>query len=257
MLFFKLFSNLTVVQLRGCYKWRHTSRVEGVDTFNATTVLTSNNTFGNVSDKWKPFFADSILCFRRDLDFHICSGRVPIKNDMKILKEWSQNSSSTYKPAFMLKDQPLDGQGLYLQIVMALVILTSLQMWFYDRENIRTWIWKKIVKCLIIFKNPNKIQTMQVSSQSPNPKFHDTANYIIGNGHMLIIIVSEILSILPTVKVRFMATDDIKSILSGSGKIWYHSAKLVNATFHYLILPLLLISFNPAMRLAIKRNFLK
>ena len=156
----------------------------------------------------------------------------------------------------MLKNQPLDGQGLYLQIVMFLVILTSLQIWFYDRKNIRNWIWSKILKPLVIVPQNDTIQAFESSSQHQNPKFNDAANFMVGNGHMVVIIFLEFLSILPTVKVRAMATSDINSILSGSGKVWYHSAKLVNATFHYLIIPLLIITFNPAMRLAIKRNFI-
>ena len=156
----------------------------------------------------------------------------------------------------MLKNQPLVGQGLYLQIVMSLVILTSLQIWFYDRKNIRDWFWSKIRKRLVIVPENDNIQAFESSDQNQNPKFNDAATYMVGNGQMILIIFLEFLSILPTVKVRGMATSDIKSILSGSGKVWYHFAKLVNATFHYLIIPLLIITFNPAMRLAIQRNFI-
>ena len=156
-----------------------------------------------------------------------------------------------------------------MKIVFIVIVVTSFQMWCFGRKE-------KFFKILKKIKNRNKNNTTAVSSNTVldsattsgqltnlnnkannEDKFHDSANFIIGNGHILAIIGLAVLSMLPTRIIRQMGGSNIETILTGNGRSWYHGAKLANLTFHYLIFPLLVILFNPAMRRSIWREVFK
>jgi hypothetical protein len=156
-----------------------------------------------------------------------------------------------------------------LKIVFIVIVVTSFQMRCFGRKE-------KFFKILKKIKNRNKNNTTAVSTNTVldsattsgqltnlnnkannEDKFHDSANFIIGNGHILAIIGLAVLSMLPTRIIRQMGGSNIETILTGNGRSWYHGAKLANLTFHYLIFPLLVILFNPAMRRSIWREVFK
>ena len=143
-------------------------------------------------------------------------------------------------------------------------------MGFYERKEtilkfVNSWKLKKSVLKLWnkILKKPNNVTEENVDlpaipSQINNNmnKFHDTKNFIIGNGHVVVLVIMGFITLLPTTKVREMTNNNFVIILTDNGKMWYHISKISNSVFHYLILPILMILFNPGLRKSIYRNFL-
>ena len=161
-----------------------------------------------------------------------------------------------------------DGQAIYLRFVVIATVLMSIQIWFYGRKGtIRKFF--NIAKnriCRISPELPTTatsdanndviIPTNDVTVSSYD-KFHDVGNFIIGNGHVLVIIALGAVSMMPTRRVREMAGSDISSLLTFEGKLWFHAAKISGLVFHYVVLPVLIIAFNPEMRKSLSRQLIR
>lgn len=167
-----------------------------------------------------------------------------------------------------------DGQAIYLRFVVITTVLMSIQIWFYGRKRTFRKFFN-IAKNRICRVSPeplpiatsdanndviipaNDITATAAAGACTNHKFHDGGNFIIGNGHILVIIALGAVSMMPTRRVREMAGSDISSLLTFEGKLWFHVAKISGLVFHYIVLPVLIIAFNPEMRKSLSRQLIQ
>ena len=161
-----------------------------------------------------------------------------------------------------------DGQAIYLRFVVITTVLMSIQIWFYGRKiTFRKFFTIAKNRICRISPEPPPIATSDANNDviiptndvtaSSYDKFHDGGNFIIGNGHILVIIALGAVSMMPTRRVREMAGSDISSLLTFEGKLWFHVAKISNPVFHYIVLPVLIIAFNPEMRKSLSRQLIQ
>ena len=218
-----------------------------------------------------------------ELDFHICTGRLPIENVALVLKQMglentSNNTSISEELCLQIMSNTssvLEDIGLqnistctsvspvWGQMDHGNISTTSSQGWFEEVSGSDPLhVYVKLICILLVplvvqiwLCTKIKCQQLFVSfGAATNEKFMETKTSILGTGQTLIFMIFAFFGLLPIALSKSMAKKNIEEINGGTLRTMVYISKVSMPALFFILFPLLTIAFHSNVRKSLLRE---